>query len=52
MTYAVYANPGRKPWIFATLGEARASANHIHKVSGRIVAIETSDKPATHTYTE
>lgn len=49
MQYAVYVNPGRKPWIFETLVEAIRSAAHVERVSGIIVAIEETDKKATHT---
>lgn len=48
MTYAVHAN--RKPWVFATESEARKAANDVFRRKGIVVAITTTDKPATHAY--
>lgn len=48
MTYEVHAN--LKPWRFATEAEARAAANDVYSRKGVVVAVTTSDKPATHRY--
>lgn len=46
MNYAVHAN--RRPWIFASLEEARAAAADLFARKGLVVAITATDRAPTH----